>query len=139
MSAITTCPACGTKNRLPSSVKGRPRCAKCHADLPWSVDADDATFDDATDTALPVLVDLWAPWCGPCRMVSPAVQQVAEELAGKLKVVKVNVDESPRISQRYQVQSIPMLLILRKGTLVDGHIGAMAADQLGEWVRAKVG
>ncbi len=138
MSAITTCPSCGTKNRLPASVTGRPRCAKCRTDLPWSVDADDATFDDATATKLPVLVDLWAPWCGPCRMVGPAVQQIAADLAGKLKVVKVNVDESPQISQRYQVQSIPMLLLLRDGTLVDGHIGAMSADQLGDWVRTKI-
>lgn len=138
MSAITTCPSCGTRNRLPESVTGRPRCAKCRHDLAWSVDADDTTFDAATATKLPVLVDLWAPWCGPCRLVAPAVQQLAEELAGELKVVKVNVDESPAISQRYQVQSIPMLLVLRDGKLVDGHIGAMTADRLGEWVREKI-
>lgn len=135
MSAIVTCPSCGTKNRLPSSVSGRPRCAKCKSDLAWLVEADDATFDEATSTKLPVLVDLWAPWCGPCKMVAPAVQQTATELAGKLKVVKVNVDEAPQISARFQVQSIPMLLMLRDGELVDGHIGAMAAEQLGTWVR----
>lgn len=139
MAAIVTCSKCGTRNRLPRSVTGRPRCANCHADLAWSVDADDSTFADATATRLPVLVDLWAPWCGPCRMVSPAVQQVAEELAGELKVVKVNVDESPEVSQRYQVQSIPMLLVLKDGKLVDGHIGAMPADQLGAWVRGAIG
>lgn len=138
MSAITTCAACGTRNRLPSSVTGRPRCADCHADLPWSVDAVDTDFDDATATKLPVLVDLWAPWCGPCRMVSPAVQQIAADYAGRLKVVKVNIDEAPRIAERYQVQSIPMLLVLRDGKLIDGHIGAMAGDQLSEWVRAAI-
>lgn len=138
MAAITTCPSCGTRNRLPDSVTGRPRCAKCQTDLPWSVDADDRTFDDAIATRLPVLVDLWAPWCGPCRMVSPAVQQVAAELAGKLKVVKVNVDDAPEISERYQVQSIPMLLVLRDGKLVDGHIGALPADRLGDWVRTAI-
>jgi thioredoxin 2 len=139
MAAITTCPECGTRNRLPTSVTGRPRCANCHADLAWSVDATDDDFDDAIATKLPVLVDLWAPWCGPCRMVSPAVQQLAAGLAGKLKVVKVNVDESPGISQRYQVQSIPMLLVLQDGKLVDGHIGALPADQLSDWVRAAIG
>ncbi len=139
MSAIVTCASCGTKNRLPASVTGRPRCAKCKTDLAWVVDADDDTFDDATATKLPVLVDLWAPWCGPCRMVAPAVQRTAEELAGKLKVVKVNVDDAPGISERYRVQSIPMLLMLRDGALVDGHIGAMPADRLGAWVREHMG
>ena len=103
------------------------------------MDADDTTFDQATATKLPVLVDLWAPWCGPCQLVGPAVQQTATELAGKLKVVKVNVDEAPQISARFQVQSIPMLLMLRDGELVDGHIGAMGADELGAWVRNHLG
>lgn len=138
MSPIVTCPSCGTRNRLPTSVSGRPRCASCKQDLPWIVDADDSTFDRAIATRLPVLVDLWAPWCGPCRVVGPAVDQIATELAGNLKVVKVNVDDAPGTSNRYQVQSIPMLLFLRDGTLVDGHIGAMPADQLGAWVRGHV-
>lgn len=139
MSTIVRCGSCGARNRLPTSVTGRPRCARCKTDLAWLVDADDTDFDEATATGLPVLVDLWAPWCGPCRQVAPAVRQTAEELAGRLKVVKVNVDEAPRVSERYQVQSIPMLLMLRDGQLVDGHIGAMSADQLGAWVRERIG
>jgi thioredoxin 2 len=80
---------------------------------------------EAAVTAKPlVLVDLWAPWCGPCRMVAPVLEKMAQEFAGQLKVVKVNVDESPRVSQRFQASSIPMLLFLRDGQLVDKVVGA---------------
>lgn len=139
MPAIVTCGNCGTRNRLPTSVKARPRCARCKSDLPWSVDAGDDDFADATATRLPVLVDLWAPWCGPCRMVAPAVQQLAEQFAGTLKVVKVNVDEAPRVSARFGVQSIPMLLMMRGGELVDSRIGALPREQLDAWVTSTVG
>lgn len=139
VSTITACQNCGTKNRVPESVTGRPRCAQCKADLPWLIDAIDDNFDDATDSTLPVLVDLWAPWCGPCRMVAPGVESAAREFAGKLKVVKVNVDDAPEVSRRFGVQSIPMLLVLRDGKLIDGHIGAMAPDQLLSWVTEHAG
>ncbi len=139
MSRVVACPACETKNRTPASVSGRPRCARCHTDLPWLVDATGPDFDDAVDTPLPVLVDLWAPWCGPCRLVAPGVEQAAAELAGRLKVVKVNVDEAPEVSARFGVQGIPTLLVLRDGVLVDEHVGALPADQLLAWVRRTVG
>jgi thioredoxin 2 len=117
-------PSCGTRNRVPVAASGSPRCARCHAPLPWLVNAGDAEFDEAVSTTRLVLVDLWAPWCGPCRMVAPVLEKLAGELAGTLKVVKVNVDESPLIAQRYQATSIPMLLFLRKGQLVDTVVGA---------------
>jgi thioredoxin 2 len=118
------CPSCGARNRVPRVAKGHPRCAKCHADLAWLVDAGDADFAAATVTSVLVVVDLWAPWCGPCRMVAPVLEQLAQELAGKLKVVKVNVDASPQVAHRFQARSIPMMLIMRDGRVVETVVGA---------------
>jgi thioredoxin 2 len=132
---VVACPSCDKRNRVPLSTGGTPRCASCHADLPWLVDADGATFEDAARTRLPVLVDLWAPWCGPCRIIAPGVERGSRELAGRLKVVKVNVDESPGVSARYGVQGIPTLLILRDGTVAARQVGALSADRLVDWVR----
>ncbi len=123
---VTECPSCGTKNRVPVAAAGHPRCPKCHADLPWSVDAGDAEFAAAIDTTRLVLVDLWAPWCGPCRMVAPALANLSREFAGSMKVVKVNVDEAPHTAQRYEARSIPMLLFLRDGEVVNTVIGAQS-------------
>ena len=123
-SNIVVCPACRAKNRVPSASSGSPRCAKCHAGLPWLVEAGDVGFADAVDTKRLVLVDLWAPWCGPCRMVAPVLEKLSQEFADSLKVVKVNVDESPRVAQRYEARSIPMLLFMRNGELVETVIGA---------------
>jgi thioredoxin 2 len=98
--------------------------AKCHADLPWLVDATDTNFARVVDISRLVLVDLWAPWCGPCRIVAPILQKLAREFAGSLKVVKVHIDGSPAISQRFNASSIPMLVFLRDGAIVDTVIGA---------------
>ncbi len=87
------CRNCGAKNRVPAVAEGTPRCGKCSTPLPWVVDANDDEFHAVVDeSSLPVLVDVWAPWCGPCRMVSPALEKLAGELAGNLKLVKVNAD-----------------------------------------------
>ncbi len=135
MSRVVSCPACGRKNRVPPAESGTPRCGQCRAPLPWLTDADEANFEAvAEDSRLPVLVDLWAPWCGPCRTVGPAVEQLAAELAGRLKVVKVNVDEAPGISSRYGVQGIPTLLILRDGKVASRQVGALPAADLRAWV-----
>jgi thioredoxin 2 len=136
-SEVTTirCDHCGTTNRVPLAAEGKPRCAKCKSPLPWMVDADDASFADIVDRAhIPVLVDLWAPWCGPCRMVSPALEQIAHDLAGQLKLVKVNVDMAPAIAQRFEARSIPLLLIMSDGHVVTRQVGAAPADQLRAWV-----
>lgn len=127
---VTPCPSCGAKNRLPTVAHGHPRCAACKTDLPWLVDAGDADFDAVVDTTALVVVDLWAPWCGPCRMVAPILETLSREMAGTLKVVKVNVDEAPATAQRYRAQSIPMLLIMDRGQVVDTVIGAQPAPLL---------
>ena len=122
--AVVVCSSCGTKNRVPVAAAGHPRCAKCHTDLPWLVDAGDAEFTAAVDTDQLVVVDLWAPWCGPCRMVAPILEGLSRDFAGQVKVVKVNVDESPTVAQRYDARSIPMMLFMRGGDVINTVIGA---------------
>src|SRR5262245_26513190 len=91
-----TCPECGTRNRVPAAATGVPRCGKCHNPLAWLTTAGDDDFDAVvTNSTQPVLVDLWAPWCIPCRIVEPGVERAATTYAGSLKVVKINVDTAP--------------------------------------------
>ena len=134
MSDVVACASCGKKNRVPAAAAGVPQCAACHSPLPWLTDADDGDFDRvAGQSPLPVLVDLWAPWCGPCRAVAPGVEQAARKLAGRLKVVKVNVDRAPAVAARFDARSIPMLLILDRGQLEDRQVGAVPPDVLLRW------
>ncbi len=146
MSTVTTsgsntvvCESCGRKNRVPAAGDGRPKCGNCGTPLPWIVDAGDDDFAEIADKAAPiVLVDLWATWCGPCRMVSPALEQVARELAGKIKLVKVDVDRAPRLSQRFQVQAVPTLLLLDQGEAIARQAGAAPANVLRQWVEETI-
>jgi thioredoxin 2 len=136
---IVECPSCGKKNRVPASASGKPRCAQCKQDLPWIAEAGDGDFRAVVEeSTLPVVVDLWAPWCGPCRMISPALEEVARRLRGRLKLVKVNVDDHPGVSARFQVQGIPTLLLFRGGKLVDKTVGARGPDQLQQWVESSL-
>jgi len=132
--AIVACPNCGKKNRMPAVAEGAPKCGNCHQPLPWIVDADASEFEGAIHASVPVLVDFWAPWCGPCRMVSPVVEAQGRERAGQFKVVKLNVDEAPDIAARYQAQSIPLLVLVRDGEEVDRQIGAVPPAQLRSWL-----
>ena len=133
--SLSPCPACGRKNRVPGAAAGVPRCAVCRAALPWMADAGDTDFGEVAESAaIPVLVDLWAPWCGPCRMVSPALEQLARALAGRIKLVKVNVDEAPTIAQRFAVQGIPTLLVLDQGRVLARQTGAAPEPALRAWV-----
>jgi thioredoxin 2 len=133
-STIIACANCGTKNRVRPSPSGVPRCSVCHSLLPWIVEATPATFDDEIKASVPVLVDFWAPWCGPCRMVSPVVEAMGHEAAGRLKVVKLNVDEAPAISERYAIRGIPLLVLIRDGSEVDRLVGAVPRERLRSWL-----
>jgi thioredoxin 1 len=101
--------------------------------MKYTVEGTDTNFDqEVLKSDIPVLVDFWAPWCGPCRMVSPLVDELAEELTGKLKVVKVNTDENQEVAVKYGIRSIPTLGIFKDGNIVDGVIGAVPKQTIKE-------
>ncbi|MFJ5697692.1 thioredoxin [Arthrobacter sp. NPDC093139] len=136
-SQLTTCPRCGKTNRLPAAAAGHPRCGSCRQDLPWIVSAGDGDFARiAEQSTVPVLVDFWAAWCGPCRTVSPVLDGLAREKAGQLKLVKVDVDRAPELSRRFAVQSIPTLMVIVDGKVVTRQVGAAPAPVLRSWLES---
>lgn len=136
--AIIRCPACGAANRVRPTSRGIPRCAKCHQPLPWVVDAIGASFEAETTSSVPVLVDFWAPWCRPCRLISPVVERLAARYAGKFKLVKVNVDENQELAARFNARSIPLLVLIEHGHEVDRQIGAIPEAQLIDWIKPRL-
>jgi thioredoxin 2 len=132
------CASCGAINRFPYARRNDdPTCGKCkHKIFPRApVVATDATWKRVVeDSPIPVLVDFWAPWCGPCRMVAPVLEQVARQRGGKLKIVKVNVDENTRIATLQKVSSIPALKLFRGPLEVDQQVGALAKEALDVWL-----
>ena len=131
---IVVCPNCGQKNRLAYERLGdEVRCGKCKQILkapgePFEIHQT-ADFDRLVSrSSLPVVVDYWAPWCGPCRMVAPELQKVAARLAGTVLVVKVNTDELSDLGQRYGIRSIPTMIVFREGKEAKRISGAMSAD-----------
>ncbi len=133
---IAICLNCSSKNRLKPPPKDQlPVCGKCGQNLPWLIKANDATFAVETDAAIPVLVDFWAEWCGPCRAIAPVLEELSRELAGKLKIVKLNVDENPNTSEQFRVQSIPMLIVFKNGQVADTFVGAMPKGAMLERLR----
>ncbi|MDT7595166.1 MAG: thioredoxin 2 [Pseudonocardiales bacterium] len=132
---MVKCENCGRMNRVPASAQGRPRCGICKAFLPWIADAGDEDFAEIAENAtVPVLVDLWASWCGPCRMVSPALEQLAREKAGQVKLVKVDIERAPKLAQRFSVQAVPTLMVLNRGEVIARQPGAAPLDVLRSWL-----
>jgi thioredoxin 2 len=129
MTSMIRCPSCGATNRLPVDEIAHGKkavCGRCRTPLAAAgpVTVSDATFADEVERSpLPVLVDMWAPWCGPCLMVGPIVHQVAADMAGRIKVAKMNVDDNPATSSRFGVRSIPTLLVFKEGREVDRIVG----------------
>jgi thioredoxin 2 len=133
--SVVVCPNCGKRNRVPAAANGVPRCGNCHEPLPWITEAGDDDFAEVVEAAsIPVLVDLWAPWCGPCQWVSPALEELARSHAGRIKLVKVNVDTAPGIAERFAVRGIPTLLVLNKGQVLDRQTGAAPEPALRAWL-----
>ena len=127
---VVECSTCGTKSRVREAAPGLPRCPSCKAYLPWLLETDEAGFAAETDAPVPVVVDLWAPWCGPCHAVAPVLERLAVRHAGRVKVVKVNVDESPSLAARFDATSIPLLVVLRGGDPVERIVGAQPLPAL---------
>jgi thioredoxin len=136
-STIVACPKCGTKNRVSSAAATTktPVCGKCGAELSavstTPIMVTDANFSaTVASSKLPVLLDLWAAWCGPCRMIAPTIEQLASELAGRVLVGKLDVDANPQTASQFGVQSIPTLLILKNGREVDRLVGAQPKNAI---------
>ncbi len=137
--AIIDCRNCGAANRLRVVAKGAPHCGVCGKPLPWLVETDEATFKGAVEeSSLPVLVDFWAPWCGPCTIVEPVVEQMSRDLAGRLKVVKINSDLAPELGARYEIRAIPTLLLFENGQVRDRVTGALSPPALRGWVDSRL-
>ena len=134
---LIDCPSCGATNRVPLSkiAQGlQPNCGRCKNPLHLDsklVTVTDKTFASAIERSpLPVLLDMWAPWCGPCRMIAPLVEELATELVGRVRVGKLNVDENPLTAERFNIRGIPALLVLKEGREIDRIVGVQPKSEI---------
>jgi thioredoxin 2 len=136
---IRICPACGKRNRVPPKrLADRGRCGHCKAPLPSlssPLEVDRAQFEAITSSAkVPILVDFWAAWCGPCKMAEPEVVRLADEMAGEALVLKVNTAQHPELAARYGVRGIPNFMVLKAGEVVFQQAGLANHQQMRTWL-----
>jgi thioredoxin 2 len=132
---LVACQHCGRTNRLPAFGRGVPRCGNCPNPLPWITDAADADFAEIVEAAtIDVLVDVWAPWCALCLRANPAVERLARVLAGQLKLVRVDVTQSPTLQQRFAIAAVPTLMLMRGPVILDYRAGAPPEPSLRAWL-----
>jgi thioredoxin 2 len=135
--SVIQCPTCGAKNRVPRDKVQQglqPVCGQCKTPLSFAnqpVTVTDGTFSSEVERSpLPVLLDMWAPWCGPCRVIAPVIEQVAAEMAGRVRVAKLNVDDNPETAERFNVRGIPALLVLKAGREIDRMVGVQPKSEI---------
>jgi thioredoxin 2 len=137
---LIRCPSCGATNRVSQEAKEKiagglaPVCGRCKTPLSSDnrpVSVTDATFAEEVERSpVPVLLDLWAPWCGPCRMIAPVLESLASEWAGRVRIAKLNVDENPATASRFNARSIPLLVVIKDGREVDRIIGVQPREEI---------
>ncbi len=136
---LIVCPNCRKTNRVPAMrLSEHPKCGSCAADLfqghPTSVDV--SGFERHVDTnTIPVLVDVWAPWCGPCRAMGPMFERAAQTLEPRMRLLKLNMDEAPQVAQKFGIQAVPTLMLLQGGRLIAQEAGARDSGGIVNWAR----
>jgi len=145
-SIISKCSKCGTKNRIPKDrLNDKPVCGKCNETLPLvpvydhPVDITDQSFEnEIVQHPGTVLLDCWAPWCGPCKSIAPVLEQLAKEYAGKVKIAKLNVDENPQTASRFSIRSIPTMMFFKNGKVLNTLVGALPKTEIEKHIASAV-